>query len=174
MAQQRQRTIVRIKKGQRIILPSDATIVSVTNVNGGDAESLCPLPDPTPLVNYTFFFDRRADSGDTSVNIKKFILGNNSITWDPTPHQDWNLCDSDIFGLLKNVPGVAAVYGCCDCSAGSGCNSTLTLAIPASIDPPYFEVFVDSPSMDPWILRLDPIDPDDPVQVQREPCTTLL
>lgn len=174
MAAQKTRSVVKIKKGQRVILPSDAQIISVTEVDGAQAESLCDLPAPTPLVNYTFFFERRAEGEGSGsghyIGIQAFNLGSNQITWnDPFPHQDYNLTQG-FAKYLKDVPGVAAVYSCTDC-AGSGCNNTITISIPASLDAPYFTLFADDGSSDYWLFRLEPIDPDNPLQVSRDECT---
>ncbi len=182
MAQQRQRSIVRIKKGQRVILPSDATIVSVTNIAGGEAESLCPLPDPTPVAMYTFYFERKIDvhtgefnNDDVVVYIYNFVLGDNTVKFANGTEVGMNLSPntqvgSSFVAALKSVPGVASLYVCS--GPDSDTNSTITIAIPSSLDEPYFIFWFKPKNADPWFTRVYPIDPDQEGQVERDPCTT--
>ncbi len=171
----RVQNVVKIKKGEHVILPPDAQIISITEVDGAQAESLCDLPDPTPLVKYTFFFDRRAEGSGTDhyIGIQSFHLGNQSITYtDPFPHQDsqFGLNGAFIQGL-KNFPGVAALYYCWD-DAGSGRNNQISMDVPSSLAAPYFTMFSDDSSMDYWLFRVDPIDTSNPIQVDRGSCPT--
>lgn len=167
--------VVRLKKGQRIILPSDAKVISVTNVDGAQAESLCPLPPPTPLKSVTFFFDARAEGEGGKYNnymlFRYFVLGN-SKTQLNGPTQDTGL---DVPGTawvqaMKATPGVAALYVCTNC-IGSGCSNLITIDYPASLADPYFIMTQnDGGGMDPWFLRVYPLDYSLPGQVDRGTC----
>lgn len=175
---QRVRNTVKLKKGEHVILPADAQIISITEVDGGQAESLCDLPEPTPLASYTFYFDRAADGdGFHYVGIQQFHLGGNSITFnDPFVHQDYNYNNVQynyFLQALKNFPGVAALYYCPTASASPGeWNNTITMEVPESLAAPYFIAFTDTTDTDYWLFRIDPVDTSNPIQVERQPCTT--
>lgn len=171
MASQKTRSVVRIKKGERVILPADAQIISVTEVDGASAESLCDLPAPTPLKEYIFFFDRRADGPTYGhyIGIQSFHLGQNKVTWEGrVPHNDEDL-SNEVAKAIKAVPGVAIIYACnVECNSSDGCSNILRISIPESMDAPYFTCFMDDNVMDNWIFRLDPVDLDNPLQTNRD------
>lgn len=185
--------MVRIRKGQSYILPGGAKILSLTEIDGASAESVCvQFPPTTPLINYTFFIEKRvfrellpADQ-DRSLYIQKFVIGDVITSYEAIRGEG---PDEDSIGLfgegnlqnkmsfwepLKNTPGVIAVYVCSDCSNDLGneaCNTTITLTIPQSYPVPFFVMNVKEKSSDSWFTRLYPIDPDQNGQVQREECT---
>lgn len=181
LAPVRKKVTVRIKKGQRIILPSDASIVSITEVDGALATSLCDLPAPTPTRKVTFFFERRLDydpvgsGNDLHVYVESFHLADNLVRFSGGgPDQDAPLFSITSFkDGMYSVPGVIKLYICSDC-AGSGCNNAITVEIPENLPDPYFVFNFDEGSADPWFTRVYPIDLNQPGQVPRSECGTLI
>lgn len=176
----RKQVTVRIKRGERIILPSDARIISVTEVDGANATSLCTLPEPTGTKKLTYFFERRLDynpignNNDLDVWVTNFTMGDNIGWFVSGIKQDDNLVNSAFFkDVLYSIPGVIKVFICSDC-AGSGCNNTITLEIPEDTPDPYFTFNFDEGSADPWYTRVYPIDPNFPGQPPRAECGNLI
>ncbi len=186
--------MVKIRKGQSYILPGGAKILSLTEIDGASAESACvQFPPTTPLVNYTFFIERRVFRdlliGDRDLYVQKFVLGDSITSYEgirgagPADNQIGLFGDGDLqhdrqfWEPIKNTPGVIAVYVCSDCSGdtipgGSGtCNTTITLTIPQVYPVPFFVMNIKEKDSDPWFTRLYPIDPDQDGQVQRDDCT---
>lgn len=195
MAFEKQRVMVKIRKGQSFILPGGAKILSLTELDGAQAESLCAeFPPSTPLTNYTFFFERRV--------FKEIILSSNEINgyivgygYDEGEEATWATTDeilNFIIGVgpqppiyrandllkttslvqrLKKTDGIIAVYMCDDCNGIHNCNNTITLSIPSSYSTPYFIVMVYNGDIDPYYIKVYPIDPDFPGQIPREECS---
>ncbi len=170
----RRRVTVKIKAGERLILPSDAAIISITEVDGADATSLCDLPEPTPTRKVTYFFDRRTDEGgDITIYIDSFVLGDNKVRFSGLS-QDTTLNTAVQFIRgIYSVAGVVKLYVCTDC-AGSGCNNAVTIEIPENLEDPYFIFNFDEGGADFWFTRVYPIDMTQPGQVPRAECGTYI
>lgn len=153
--------IIRLGPGETIILPPNAIVTSVTSVNGGTAESECPLPNSSGTDTYYYFIDENpAAEGDQQWFFEKLIIGSvQTIFPVGTKPAEASLPSYTQFtDTVKSNPAILELrvknYSGTD-------NKAFSIKVPKGSPVPYFLTYFTNDG-GPWYFRYYHLETSDP------------